>query len=105
MSIYVDHNWQMVAWNPTINMILKPIANPIPMYARNVGGSMMGEIIPDTNEPAGFDLMIGDWVKPYGNGETPDFIIRINVVITGTFTKPRRFGKSRRTARAATTLF
>ncbi|UDQ96931.1 hypothetical protein AAEX28_07715 [Lentisphaerota bacterium WC36G] len=27
------------------------------------------------NHPCGYDLLIGDWVKPYGQGIINDFII------------------------------
>jgi hypothetical protein len=43
------------------------------MYARKVN-----EInIPVTNAPVGFDLMIGDWVAPYGKGGTADFLFQL----------------------------
>ena len=35
----LDGRW--LPWNPVITLILKPILNPIPMYARKVGGSML----------------------------------------------------------------
>ncbi len=52
------------------------------MYVRKVGGSMKGEKIPGTGKPVGFDLTIGDWVPPYGKGETPDFIFQFDSTIT-----------------------
>ena len=30
--------------------------------------------LPILNQPVGFDLKVGDWVKPYGKGDTVDFL-------------------------------
>jgi hypothetical protein len=63
----VHGKWQ--PWNPTIEVLLKRIKNPVPMYAKRV------EIkIPESNKPIGYDLMLGDLVAPYGKGEIPDLI-------------------------------
>lgn len=58
--------WQ--PWNPTVELILKPILNPIPMYARKVQRLR----IPVVGQPVGFDLMTSDWVAPYGKGSVSD---------------------------------
>jgi len=66
-------HWQ--PWNPTIDVVVKPILNPIAMYARNVRQTLGGPvIIPATNVPVGFDLEAGDWVAPYGKGTVADFV-------------------------------
>ncbi len=57
--------WQ--PWNPTIEVVLKRIRNPVPMYAKRVEASL-----PKLGEPVGYDLMIGDWVAPHGKGKIPD---------------------------------
>ena len=59
--------WQ--PWNPTIDVVLKEIKNPIPMYVKGVN---LG--VPEFDKPLGFDLEEGDWVPPYGKGVTSDFI-------------------------------
>ncbi len=65
--------WQ--PWNPTVEVVVKPIINPIPMYAKTVHASNGNYMtIPATNTPVGFDLEIGDWVSPFGKGNTADFI-------------------------------
>lgn len=56
-------------WHPTITMILRKIGNPIPMYAKHQEMKF-----PKLDEPVGFDLMIGDWVTPYGKGEHTDML-------------------------------
>jgi len=62
--------WQ--PWNPTKEIHIKRILNPVPMYARRAN-----EIkIPTKGELLGYDLMVGDWVAPYGKGETSDFILK-----------------------------
>jgi len=40
------------------------------MYVRKVWENK----IPVEGQAVGFDLMAGDWVAPYGKGETPDFL-------------------------------
>lgn len=71
-----DGKWQ--PWNPTIDLIVKPITNPIPMYARNVGVMGFNLTLPAKNTPIGFDLETADFVAPYGKGATSDFIFNLN---------------------------
>jgi hypothetical protein len=56
-------------WNATVNLVLRPVGRPIPMYAKWVrqGPSVF-------NQPVGYDMMEGDWVAPYGKGRTTDII-------------------------------
>lgn len=60
-------------WNPTVEMILKAIVNPIPMYARRVDTAT----IPVMGKPIGFDLVESDWVAPYGKGKVADFVFTL----------------------------
>lgn len=53
----------------TVDVMLKRIKNPMPMYAKRVEVK-----IPEFNKPIGYDLMQGDLVAPYGKGEIPDLI-------------------------------
>jgi hypothetical protein len=62
--------WQ--PWNPTEEMVVKPILNPIPMYAKAVRLT-----IPSKETPVGFDLEAGDWVAPYGKGTVSDFVFTV----------------------------
>jgi len=64
----VNKKWE--PWNPTVTVILKPIGDPIPMFAMNFGDRN----IPVRGEPVGFDLMAGDWVAPHGKGQEPDLL-------------------------------
>jgi hypothetical protein len=67
---FILHRWQ--PWNPTIEVVLQKRGVQVPMYARRVD-----EIkIPGGDKPVGFDLEIGDWVAPYGKGETADFLFK-----------------------------
>jgi hypothetical protein len=52
-----------------MKVTLKPIINPIPMYARRVNSA-----IPEFGKPLGFDLSVGDWVAPHGEGTITDMI-------------------------------
>lgn len=65
--------WQ--PWNPTIEVLLRKIENPVPMYARNTKYSTIE--IPVVGEDVGFDLIKFDWVIPYGKATHADFIFHL----------------------------
>jgi len=67
----IGGKWQ--PWNPTVDVVVKPILNPIAMYAQAVRLTL-----PAKNTPVGFDLEAGDLVAPYGKGITSDFIFTLN---------------------------
>ena len=67
----VSGKWQ--PWNPTVEVVVKPILNPIPMYAININLD-----IPVKDKPVGFDLEASDWVAPYGKGTVSDFIFSVS---------------------------
>ena len=77
------HEFQMFGdddpakWNPTINLLLKQIVNPIAMYAKRVETKVQRE-----NESVGFDLMAGDWVAPFGLGSTTDLLFAVRRKVT-----------------------
>ena len=83
--------WQ--PWNPTVELVLKAIGVQVPMYARQVRERK----IPNQGKPIGFDLMVGDWIHPYGNGELSDFVFQYDNVITKTIanTAPTYNGHTR----------
>jgi hypothetical protein len=56
-------------WNPTVDVILKRVINPIPMYAR-----IMRKGLPPNVERVGFDLVEGDFTPPNGRGKVADLI-------------------------------
>ena len=74
----IGGKWQ--PWNPTVKVVVKPILNPIAMYARDNNMD-----IPAKNTPVGFDLIAADWVVPYGKGTISDFIFTMTEKIP--FTK------------------
>ena len=61
-------------WDPTLELVLKKITNPIPMYVRRVNRG-----VPAQNKDLGFDMFIGDFIGPYGQGKTADMIFRLDV--------------------------
>lgn len=63
-------------WNPVIEVVLKEIKNPIPMYVKTIRTT-----IPLIEKPIGFDLERGDFISPYGRGVESDF----NILLTGFF--------------------
>jgi hypothetical protein len=65
-----DGRWQ--PWDPTYVSVLRKIEKPMAMYGKRAWIE-----IPQTNVPCGYDLEAGDWVAPYGNGKTSDFIITL----------------------------
>jgi uncharacterized protein YceK len=62
-----------------LNVILKEIRNPIPMYAKRLWETK----IPAYGVPLGYDLVRGDWLPPYGRGVTSDFIFRLDCQFGG----------------------
>jgi hypothetical protein len=66
----VAGRWQ--PWNPTLQVVLKKIVNPIPMYAKSVR-----TYAPAVNQDVGYDLEVGDWVAPAGKGKINDLIFNL----------------------------
>ena len=61
--------------NPVIEVTLRRIKNPIPMYAKNLtneGGGLLG--IPAAGKDLAYDFEVGDWLAPYGKGKTGDIV-------------------------------
>ena len=55
---------------------LKPIMKPIPMYVRASYKDSRRHFPKDAKAGIwGFDLKMGEWVRPYGNGEHTDFTV------------------------------
>jgi hypothetical protein len=67
-----NDRWQ--PWNPTETLLLKRIVKPIPMYARSIRSGP-----PAFNKPVGYDMGKGDWVAPYGKGESTDIVFTGNL--------------------------
>jgi len=54
--------------HPAFTLLLKKIGKPIPLYAKQITSLK----VPEFNKAIGYDLVIGDWVGPYGNGVNAD---------------------------------
>ena len=65
-------NGQWQPWNPTVELVLKPIVKPVPAYMK-----LMKLEIPKVGSSIGYDLTAGDWVKPYGKGSVSDFVFQL----------------------------
>ncbi|MBU0678864.1 MAG: hypothetical protein KJ626_12195 [Verrucomicrobia bacterium] len=78
-SEVVNGRWE--PWNPTVEIVLKEVLNPIPMYARS--SRVQSLTIPSYNQPLGFDLIKSDWLPPHGRGETADFIFTLDCQLLG----------------------
>lgn len=58
-----------------IEIVMKEVRNPVAMYARARTPEKEGAIkIPKRDIEYGYDLQIGDWVAPDGNGKVSDLI-------------------------------
>lgn len=64
-----DGRWQ--PWDETYTTHLRPVINPVPMYAKVVQTKL-----PATDKACGYDLSVGDWVAPHGKGRQSDFIFK-----------------------------
>ncbi len=60
-------------WNPKLEIVLKKIGNPIPLYAKRVKMKL-----PAIGEMIGFDLEKADWVAPHGEGTSVDLQIALS---------------------------
>jgi len=63
----VNGRWE--PWNPEVELYLHRKGKAVPMIQRRVEA-----FFPVTNESVGYDLVLGDWVQPHGQGKTNDFI-------------------------------
>ncbi|QBG46693.1 hypothetical protein EGM51_04500 [Verrucomicrobia bacterium S94] len=63
-------------WNPTIEIKMRPKKNPVPMVYKEI----LRQKVPVKQGRVGFDLEISDWVEPYGNGKSSDFIFTLETV-------------------------
>jgi len=62
-------------WNPTLEVKLRPIKNPVPMVHKDLVLKA-----PILEKPVGLDLEVGDWVAPYGKGKITDFTVMFNLL-------------------------
>lgn len=68
-------NDRWLPWNPTLEIVLRKIENPVPMYKRDMERFLVE--LPVAGKEIGFDLIAYDWVSPYGKGNHPDFIVKL----------------------------
>lgn len=76
----IDGKWQ--PYGATHRIVLRQKKNPIPMYMKRVRADY-----PIKNEFIGYDLGKGDWMKPYGDGEILDILLKYEEQLTDV---PRR---------------
>ena len=68
--------WQ--PWNLTVELTLKEIKKPVPLYVVTMGSIYRPLEIPKLGKFIGFDLVARDWVAPYGTGAHEDFLFKIS---------------------------
>ena len=69
-----------------VRIELRPIINPVV----GLGQLVERRKIPAFDTDLGFDLFVGDWVAPHGNGSSTDFILRFS----GRFNSVRDYDQS-----------
>jgi len=69
INYHLGFDYDPAIWNPAKTIVLKQIGQPIPMYAKKINAQP-----PDNGKPIGYDLIVGDWVAPYGKGINPDIL-------------------------------
>ena len=62
-------------WPVEVELIMKKIRNPHPMYAVGCDANFWFEMPGQKLGRYGFDLLRMDWVAPHGKGEVSDFIL------------------------------
>ncbi len=66
-----DGQWQ--PWNLSLDAVLKKVIQPVALYAKDINIEL-----PCDAYPVGYDLVVGDWVEPYGRGQNGDLIFRVD---------------------------
>lgn len=72
---YVYKSPFFLASQPPVSVKLKRKLHPAPMIIRNLDATT-GRL-PIIGMPCGYDMIIGDWVPPYGKGAVSDFIVTL----------------------------
>jgi hypothetical protein len=67
-QVYLHIPYDLTKWTIKKTLVLKRIGKPIAMYAK----SNTSLRLPELNKAIGYDLMVGDWVGPYGKGINVD---------------------------------
>lgn len=63
----------------SLSFTLRRKINPIPMYSSHVLGDFM---LPTLGEAIGYDMKMGTWTSPYGEGVVSDFSVRFTEIHT-----------------------
>jgi hypothetical protein len=59
-----------------VEIELKPIKKPVAML---YGGTRTNSItLPSKGDPVGYDLLVGDWVAPWGKGRVTDLLFQVS---------------------------
>ena len=61
-------NGRYLPWDNTVELRLHKIGRSVPMFVRKIHLA-----IPELDRAIGFDLLVSDWVRPYGHGTNSDF--------------------------------
>ena len=65
-------NGHWLPWGEVYTTHLRPVGNPVPMYAKRVQVE-----VPAVGSPCGYDMEKADWIGPYGKGTKSDLIFNV----------------------------
>jgi len=69
-----ERRWE--PWNPTVDLPIRRVGNPVPMYARSFANTILPEASMEEGG-VGYDLLAGDWVEPHGKGTVSDMVFSL----------------------------
>jgi hypothetical protein len=75
----VGGRWQ--PWDVVVTQVLRRVVDPIAMYAKHVEVDL-----PSADQPVGYDLLVGDWIAPYGKGTHGDLVFKVTTRRVNSFT-------------------
>jgi len=62
-------------WPVEVHLVMKKVRDPKPMFVVKFDNQQWLSFPNKELGPFGFDLMVGDWVHPYGTGRIADFVM------------------------------
>ncbi len=74
-------NDRWMPWPKITELKLRKWESPIPMYAKKFDDV----VLPESNHPVGYDLVLGDWVPPNGKGLIKDLVFTFHREFRGRF--------------------
>jgi len=77
----VDDSWVPV--HDTFDIVLQKKQEGRPLFAKMLSYEKKKTFLPHKDKETGYDLLVGDWVKPFGNGEVADLFFQARTLDSG----------------------